>query len=392
MSGVRFFRFFRYLNWETLKKTFVCALKRRLIGLSSEIAYSAMLALFPAILAVLIAIGLLADSVQYRLNELAVLLKDIVPEQVWVLLLNFVRGIKLTNYNWFSLSFVAAIWIASGALGATMNALDQIERVPSKKRRPFWQAKLISLVLTIGTILLLIVASFLVLLGDLAIKVAFEQNWRSVLLIVWKLLSGPVIFAIATTAAALIYQIIQVYVRKKRIFWKFEWILLVLLSATAILLVIDFLLMYLRNLILTPEINQQVRSIILNVWQLLSWPVALGIVVAVFASIYRFGPSRWIRGTPILPGAILAAISWAILSATFRLYVSNFGNYNKVYGAVGTVIVLMLWLQMGALVMLLGFQLNITVGEAIKNQMRKYYSEKHKKKRKLQENIANDKS
>jgi membrane protein len=67
-----------------------------------------------------------------------------------------------------------------------------------------------------------------------------------------------------------------------------------------------------------------------------------------------------------MPGAILAAISWAILSALFRLYVANFGNYNKVYGAVGAVIVLLLWLYMTSLVLLLGDQLNVTVGEAMR--------------------------
>ena len=71
------------------------------------------------------------------------------------------------------------------------------------------------------------------------------------------------------------------------------------------------------------------------------------------------------KGTPIMPGAVLAAISWAIVSALFRLYVTNFGNYNKVYGAVGAVIVLLLWLYMTSLVLLLGDQLNVTVGEAM---------------------------
>jgi membrane protein len=52
-----------------------------------------------------------------------------------------------------------------------------------------------------------------------------------------------------------------------------------------------------------------------------------------------------------------------MVSALFRLYVSNFGNYNKVYGAVGAVIVLMLWLWMSAFVLLVGHQLNVTVGE-----------------------------
>jgi membrane protein len=101
---------------------------------------------------------------------------------------------------------------------------------------------------------------------------------------------------------------------------------------------------------------------------LLRWPLALGIVAAAFGFIYRYGPSVWNSGTPMMPGAILAAVFWAVLSALFRIYVANFGNYNKVYGAVGTVIVLMLWLWMSAAVMLVGDQLNVTVGEDMRSK------------------------
>ncbi|MGK7877196.1 MAG: YihY/virulence factor BrkB family protein [Xenococcaceae cyanobacterium] len=368
METARFFRFFRHLNWVTLRKTISRAVKRRLMGLSAEMAYHAMLALFPALLAILTAIGLFEESVKSTLGKLAIRFEDIVPEQVWTLLFNFVQGIKVTNSSWFSISFVAAIWIFSGVLSAAMDALDQIHQVPPEQKRPFWKAKLVSLVLTIGTIILLIIASFLVLLGDLIVKLAVDQNWGSVLLIVWQIISGLVILAIIATALTLIYQIHQVPTNKKRMLWKAKYIFLIIIVGTILLRVIDSFLILLRDLIESPEINQDVISVLLSVWRLLSWPVALGIVATAFAFVYRFGVSRSLQGTPILPGAILAALSWAGLSALFRLYVSNFGQYNKVYGAVGAVIVLMLWLYMSSFVMLLGDQLNATVGEAMNNE------------------------
>ncbi len=79
----------------------------------------------------------------------------------------------------------------------------------------------------------------------------------------------------------------------------------------------------------------------------------------------------------MMPGAILAAVFWAILSALFRLYVANFGNYNKVYGAVGAVIVLMLWLSMSAAVLLIGDQLNVTVGEDMRLKAQSQSNEKY---------------
>ncbi|MEM9980165.1 MAG: YhjD/YihY/BrkB family envelope integrity protein, partial [Cyanobacteria bacterium P01_D01_bin.2] len=80
--------------------------------------------------------------------------------------------------------------------------------------------------------------------------------------------------------------------------------------------------------------------------------------------------SRWTRGKPLIPGAVLAALSWALLSASFRMYVAQFGNYNKVYGAIGTVIILLLWLFLTSLVMLIGDQLNVTVGELMVHRPR----------------------
>lgn len=289
MLTTRFVRFFRHLSWATLKKTFAQVGERRLPGLSAEIAYNTMLSLFPAVLAILTAISLFQESLQSTFKELAVQLSRVAPDEALTLIRDFAKEITQTkNTGLFSISFIGAIWTASGALSAAMNALDQIHQIPPEQTRPFWKAKLVSLGLTIGTLLLLLLASFLVFISDL---------------------------------------ILQFLVRE--------------ISSLSGLLVI---------------------------WRLLSWPLALGIVSSAFAFVYRYGPSRWNSGTPIMPGAVVAAVSWAILSGLFRLYVANFGNYNKAYGAVGAVIVLMLWLYLSAVVLLVGDQLNVTVGEAMRSR------------------------
>jgi len=290
MQKPRFFRFFRHLNWRTLKKTFARTMERRLFGLASEIAFNAMLSLFPAILAIITAIGLLAESLQATFKQLAAQLSQILPEQALTLIRDFATT-EITNSKnsgLFSLSFVLAIWTASGAVSTAMTAFDQIHQIPSENMRPFWKAKLVSLGLTVGTILLLVLASFLVFISDLLLRMVVRGN-------------SPLI-------------------------------------------------------------------ILLHLWQLLLWPLALSIVAVAFSFVYRYGPSQWNPGTPMMPGAILAAVFWAILSALFRLYVANFGNYNKVYGAVGAVIVLMLWLSMSAAVLLIGDQLNVTVGEDMRQK------------------------
>ncbi|MDZ8070246.1 MAG: YihY/virulence factor BrkB family protein [Nostoc sp. DedQUE08] len=285
MPKLRFFRFFGHLNWRTIKKTFSRTIERRLFGLASEIAFNAMLSLFPAILAIITAIGLLAESLQNTFKQLAAQLSQILPEQALELIRDFATT-EITNSKnsgLFSLSFVLAIWTASGAVSTAMTALDQIHQIPSENIRPFWKAKLVSLGLTVGTMLLLVLASFSVFTSDWLLGIVVREN------------------------SSLIF--------------------------------------------------------LLHLWLLLRWPLALSIVAVAFGFVYRYGPSQWNSGTPMMPGAILAAVFWAMLSALFRLYVANFGNYNKVYGAVGAVIVLMLWLSMSAAVLLIGDQLNVTVGE-----------------------------
>ena len=125
----------------------------------------------------------------------------------------------------------------------------------------------------------------------------------------------------------------------------------------------NFLIIFIQNIIVNLRIDYDLAGLIVTSWRFLSLPVALGIVSIAFAFIYSMGSSRLVKGMPILPGAVMGAVSWAIISSLFRLYVINFGQYNRVYGAVGTVIILMLWLQLSALVMLVGDQLNVVVGE-----------------------------
>jgi membrane protein len=75
--------------------------------------------------------------------------------------------------------------------------------------------------------------------------------------------------------------------------------------------------------------------------------------------IYRFAPSRrppqW---SWVTPGALVATVMWLMSSAAFSLYVGNFGNYNDTYGALGGVVILLLWLWLSCFVVLFGAQLN----------------------------------
>ncbi|MDN5864532.1 MAG: YihY/virulence factor BrkB family protein [Gammaproteobacteria bacterium] len=92
------------------------------------------------------------------------------------------------------------------------------------------------------------------------------------------------------------------------------------------------------------------------------WAVLVLLVGAGLAVLYRFVPNRHCRAWRwVACGAALATVAWLIGSALFSLYVSHFASYNRMYGAIGTVVVLLLWLFISALVVLLGAEFNAAI-------------------------------
>ena len=91
----------------------------------------------------------------------------------------------------------------------------------------------------------------------------------------------------------------------------------------------------------------------------LRWPVFLVFTLFLLALIYRFGPSRpspkwqWVS-----IGSVFAAFVWLLASLGFSYYVSKFANYDRMYGALGGVIVLLLWLYLSFYIVLLGAEIN----------------------------------
>jgi membrane protein len=90
-----------------------------------------------------------------------------------------------------------------------------------------------------------------------------------------------------------------------------------------------------------------------------SWLVLLAIFAFFLSFAYRYGPDRdhakwkWVSW-----GAVIASVLWAIVSALFSWYAKEFGNFNKTYGSLGAIIVLMTWFYLTSFVVLLGAEIN----------------------------------
>lgn len=103
--------------------------------------------------------------------------------------------------------------------------------------------------------------------------------------------------------------------------------------------------------------NQVLISIIHN----LRWVVIILLFFFAISLIYRYAPAVHKRWKLINPGSILATFLMIVFTAGFSYYVSNFSNYNELYGSISTLLILMLLIYFNSLVLLIGFELNVSI-------------------------------
>ena len=99
-------------------------------------------------------------------------------------------------------------------------------------------------------------------------------------------------------------------------------------------------------------------------WKILQWPLAFLMVVAGIGLIYYFAPDAEQDWVWITPGSLVATTLWLLGSLAFRFYAVNFGNYEATYGAVGGVILLLLWFYLSGLVIVIGAEMNAVIEQA----------------------------
>jgi membrane protein len=145
-----------------------------------------------------------------------------------------------------------------------------------------------------------------------------------------------------------------------RPFWKLRPLQL-LVTLTMIVLIAVVAL----GLVLTGPIVEAIAEPIglsdtaITVWDVAKWPVLAALFVTMIAVLYYASPNAKLRGFRwVTPGSLVAIAIWLLASAAFALYVANFGSYDKTYGTLGGLIVLLVWLWITNLAILFGHQLN----------------------------------
>lgn len=94
------------------------------------------------------------------------------------------------------------------------------------------------------------------------------------------------------------------------------------------------------------------------------WTVLFGLCFCLISFNYYIGPKRKKGWKFFSAGSMFATILIAAASFAFAYYVNNFGKYNKLYGSIGTLIVIMMWIYINSLILLLGFDLNASIHTA----------------------------
>ena len=163
--------------------------------------------------------------------------------------------------------------------------------------------------------------------------------------------------------AAIISTLNQTYhVQDRRPWWRVRVLAIALTVALAV-----FSLISVGLLIVGPTLAERVAvSLRLGpaftlTWAIVQWPIILGLLLTALGCVYYFAPDVQQDWVWLTPGSILATSLWLVASSGFKWYASHFGGYQKTYGAIGGVIVALLWFYVSGLAILIGAQLNATI-------------------------------
>ena len=147
-----------------------------------------------------------------------------------------------------------------------------------------------------------------------------------------------------------------------------------------LLLAYFFLLLMQANILTWMGINNDnLKTTIL----VTKWIFIIALIFNTFAFIYRYAPSTTKRWKIVSPGAVIATFLSICVTIGFTFFVNNFGQYNILYGSIGTVMVIMVMIFLNSLVVLIGFEFNLSIHTLKSKEEQKSTEEESTKNRKF---------
>ncbi len=175
------------------------------------------------------------------------------------------------------------------------------------------------------------------------------------------------IWSSSAAVASIIDTLNQVYeIKESRAWWRVK-LRAIMLTIGLIIFFLVAMLLVLAGPIVANWLDSTLHlgSTIITLWQVVRWIGAFFLAVLGIDIVYNFGPDAETKWVWITPGSLVATVLWIISSIGFRLYLAYFGSYNATYGALGGIIVLLLWFYISGLSILVGAELDSTIDQAV---------------------------
>lgn len=112
------------------------------------------------------------------------------------------------------------------------------------------------------------------------------------------------------------------------------------------------------------EIGALELNLVYYVIMVFKWILIVAMLFFAISTLYYLVPARKKDFRYISPGSIVATTLFILTSLAFSAYVNNFGQYNKLYGSIGTLIIILIWLYLNSVALLVGFELNVSIRAA----------------------------
>jgi membrane protein len=151
------------------------------------------------------------------------------------------------------------------------------------------------------------------------------------------------------------------------------------LVAVFMLFVISFLVIILISISIVGGIIMRwlvvegilTNSITIIALQIIRWVLIISLFLLTNSFLFYIAPAKRREFRFISPGSLLTSALMILTSYGFNFYIENFGRYNALYGSIGTLLVFMLWIYYNSIVVLLGFELNVSIASAKSNNEKK---------------------
>ncbi|MGE0089070.1 MAG: YihY/virulence factor BrkB family protein [Bacteroidales bacterium] len=144
----------------------------------------------------------------------------------------------------------------------------------------------------------------------------------------------------------------------------------ILVFVIFVLLTCALLIIVFSQIVINQLVEYHILQVNLTYYLIMAgkWIIAVALFFIAISFLYYYAPAKKTQWRFISAGSTLATILTLLTSLGFSYFVNNFGQYNKLYGSIGTIMVILLWLYFNSFSLLLGFELNASIKNAhIKN-------------------------